>query len=136
MIRLPERTAAPSLLADLTPLLDVIFIILVFFLLTAQVPLLELPMRLPTTDAPLSAGTAQTERLQLALHADGSWLLDQQRYASLQALREGATLEPQQGLDIAVESGAGANDLLRLLSWLQGLGVTDTRLLMEQAHAE
>ena len=45
MIRLPERAPQASLLADLTPLLDVIFIVLVFFLLTANTPLLSLPMQ-------------------------------------------------------------------------------------------
>ena len=56
MIRLPATTAAQgNLLPDLTPLLDVIFIVLVFFLLTAQTPLLELPLQLPQSREALPA---------------------------------------------------------------------------------
>lgn len=131
MIRLPDPPAQSGFIADLTPLLDVIFIILVFFLLTAQSPLLQVPLQLPdSSDASIMA-TRESSRRQLALRIDGSWQLDDQPYTDWQALRSAAPLQSSDALDIAVEQGAQADDLLRLLAWLTAQGNTDTRLLME-----
>lgn len=41
-----------GLTPDLTPLLDIIFIVMVFLLLTASVRLESLEVALPTTDSP------------------------------------------------------------------------------------
>ena len=75
MIRLSQAGApSASLLPDLTPLLDVIFIVLVFFLLTAQQPLLELPLDLPKSDAALNDATlAPSERMVIMLDEQGAW---------------------------------------------------------------
>jgi len=138
MIDLPVEPGAGSLVADLTPLLDVIFIVLVFLLLTANTPLLEIPVALPDSDA--AAALAQqkdTERAALVLHADGHWQLAEKTFASwpeLQtALQQQLTPPP---LDVAVEKGAPATPLLKLLAWLNAAERSDTRLLMEQSDAE
>lgn len=133
MIRLPEPPAQSSLLADLTPLLDVIFIVLVFFLLTAQTPLLQVPLQLPDSQDASPAAADSAQRQQLALFADGAWQLAEQRYPDWPSLREAPALQTLEALDIAVERGAMADDLLRLLAWLSAQGITDTRLLMESA---
>ena len=89
MIRLPAASSSHSnLLPDLTPLLDVIFIVLVFFMLTAQTPLLELPLQLPQSQEQLPAGSAgKNERLQIQLAADGRWHLNGTPQADFSALR-------------------------------------------------
>lgn len=74
MIRLPAASSSHgNLLPDLTPLLDVIFIVLVFFMLTAQTPLLELPLQLPQNEALPAVSAGKSERLQIQLTADGHW---------------------------------------------------------------
>ncbi|MGB7385956.1 MAG: biopolymer transporter ExbD [Pseudomonas neustonica] len=138
MIDLPQEPGAGSLVADLTPLLDVIFIVLVFLLLTANTPLLEIPVALPDSDAAASvAQQKDSERAALVLHADGHWQLAEESFASwpeLQtALQKQLTSPP---LDVAVEKGAPATPLLKLLAWLNAAERSDTRLLMEQSDAE
>ncbi|SDT87050.1 ExbD/TolR family protein [Halopseudomonas salegens] len=134
MIQLPERAPASSLLADLTPLLDVIFIVLVFFLLTAQTPLLQVPLQLPSSEDSASAAPDNTiPREQLMLYADGRWQLGEREFAHWRQLRSAAPFSSATALDIAVEQGAQADDLLRLLAWLSAREITDTRLLMEFA---
>ncbi|WP_304641139.1 ExbD/TolR family protein [Pseudomonas sp.] len=131
MIRLPERAPQASLLADLTPLLDVIFIILVFSLLTANTPLLSLPMQLPSSSDQAPAAVEAGERRQLLLRADDTWQLDGRSFTSLEQLRSAAELSGADRLDIAADRDASADGLVRLLAWLASVGLTDTRLLMD-----
>ena len=138
MIQLPEKMDSGSLLADLTPLLDVIFIVLVFLLLTANTPLLEIPVALPGSDAAVEVNEGnQHERAALVLHRDGHWQLADKTFAGWPELR--AELQAQSNpppLDVAVEKGAEASPLLKLLAWLNAAERVDTRLLMERSNAE
>jgi len=131
VIRLPERAPQASLLPDLTPLLDVIFIVLVFFLLTANTPLLSLPMQLPSSSEEAPTLAEAGERRQLLLRADGTWQLDGRPFTSLEQLRDAAELSRTDRLDIAADRNASADGLVRLLAWLASVGLTDTRLLMD-----
>jgi biopolymer transport protein ExbD len=133
MIRLPQAgIPSASLLPDLTPLLDVIFIVLVFFLLTAQQPLLELPLDLPKSDAALSeVASAPAERMVIMLDEQGTWRFAGQPQANFNSLR--ASLEQQQpeAVDLALHQQAPLEKFLQLLAVLQTLGIDDTQILME-----
>ncbi len=50
MIKTPHSSNTQSLAPDLTPLLDIIFIVMVFLLLTASVKLESLEVELPSSD--------------------------------------------------------------------------------------
>jgi len=50
MIKTPHSSQTQSLAPDLTPLLDIIFIVMVFLLLTASVKLESLEVELPSSD--------------------------------------------------------------------------------------
>ena len=133
MIRLPQAgIPSASLLPDLTPLLDVIFIVLVFFLLTAQQPLLELPLDLPKSDAALSDATpALNERMVIMLDEQGSWRFAGQPQAGFNSLREALKSNPPQAVDLALHQHAPLENFLQLLALLQALGIDDTQILME-----
>ncbi len=129
-----------NLLPDLTPLLDVIFIVLVFFLLTAQTPLLQLPMHLPQSHEALQpAHDGPGERLQVQLSASGQWRLGEQALKDFAALRQAlhtayADVQPP-GLDLALDRQAPLSAFLDLMAWLQQQGIEDSRILLE-AHNE
>ncbi|SEK63824.1 Biopolymer transport protein ExbD [Atopomonas hussainii] len=139
MIRLPEAdSSGSSLLPDLTPLLDVIFIVLVFFLLTAQMPLKTLPLDLPKVpeDHP-PAANAPDERLQIALNADGQWYLDdapQSDFAALRVALDSRLTSTPPGIDLQLDRQAPLDAFLRLVSLLQDRGAHDTRILMEDGN--
>lgn len=132
MIRLPPAsTANASLLPDLTPLLDVIFIVLVFFLLTAQVPLLQRPLDLPQDQRDsASMVTSDAERQLLELDAAGRWRLDD-RPLSLSGLPEALSNVTHPALDLAIDRQAPLTAFLDLIVLLQEQQVDDIRLLME-----
>lgn len=140
MIRLPAATAAQgNLLPDLTPLLDVIFIVLVFFLLTAQTPLLELPVQLPQSREALPAASAGSgERMQIQLSAEGNWRLNGAQQADFSALRTELTVaftaDNAAGLDLALDRQAPLSAFLDLMALLQQQGIQDSRILLEANH--
>lgn len=140
MIRLPAASSAQSnLLPDLTPLLDVIFIVLVFFMLTAQTPLLELPLQLPQSQEPLPAASAgKSERLQIQLAADGRWHLNGTPQADFSALRaelkQAFAADSHASLDLALDRQAPLTAFLDLMALLQQQGIQDSRILLEAHH--
>lgn len=108
VIRLPAASSSQgNLLPDLTPLLDVIFIVLVFFLLTAQTPLLELPLQLPQSREALPTASAGSgERMQIQLSAEGNWRFNGTPQTDFSALRTEMTAAFV--ADSAARSGPGA----------------------------
>ncbi|MCJ8168110.1 ExbD/TolR family protein [Atopomonas sediminilitoris] len=140
MIRLSSQEQTSSLLPDLTPLLDVIFIVLVFFLLTAQVPLKQLPLNLPQVpENHPPAANQPGERLQIALDGQGQWYLNEQLqsdFAALQLRLDEVLAAGVPGVDLLLDRQAPLDSFLRLVSLLQDRGAHDTRILMEDGkHA-
>ncbi len=133
MIRLPQ-SAMPtaSLLPDLTPLLDVIFIVLVFFLLTAQQPLLELPLDLAKTETELNTlSQSSSERMVIRLDEQGTWRFAGQPQASFKSLRAALESHSPPAVDLALHRQAPLEKFLELLALLKTLGIDDTQILME-----
>ncbi|WP_339733249.1 biopolymer transporter ExbD [uncultured Pseudomonas sp.] len=137
MIRLPAASNSQgNLLPDLTPLLDVIFIVLVFFLLTAQTPLLELPLQLPQSREALpTASAGNGERMQLQLSAEGAWRFNGVQQANFSRLRTELTAafvaDNTVGLDLALDRQAPLSAFLDLMALLQQQGIQDSRILLE-----
>lgn len=140
MIRLPAASSSQSnLLPDLTPLLDVIFIVLVFFLLTAQTPLLELPLQLPQSREALpTANAGNSERMQIQLFAGGAWRFNGVQQADFNTLRTELTAafaaDNAAGLDLALDRQAPLSAFLDLMALLQQQGIQDSRILLEANH--
>ena len=140
MIRLPAASNSQgNLLPDLTPLLDVIFLVLVFFLLTAQTPLLELPLQLPQSREALpTASAGNGERMQLQLSAEGAWRFNGVQQANFSRLRTELTAafvaDNTVGLDLALDRQAPLTAFLDLMALLQQQGIQDSRILLEAHH--
>ena len=140
VIRLPAASNSQgNLLPDLTPLLDVIFIVLVFFLLTAQTPLLELPLQLPQSREALpTASAGNGERMQIQLSAEGAWRFNGVQQADFTRLRTELTAafvaDSTVGLDLALDRQAPLSAFLDLMALLQQQGIQDSRILLEANH--
>ncbi len=139
MIKAPSKAASPSVFPDMTALLDVIFILLVFLLLTANAVPKVLPVSLP------SKGKAQAQPLNLSDHvsinifSDASrWGLNGEEYLdwisfedAMAATVDGLSkneIEPQ--IIIAGDKQASLEKTLRLLSWLQGKDLSAAQVMM------
>jgi biopolymer transport protein ExbD len=140
VIRLPAASNSQgNLLPDLTPLLDVIFIVLVFFLLTAQTPLLELPLQLPQSREALpTASAGNGERMQIQLSAEGAWRFNGVQQADFNRLSTELTAafvaDNTVGLDLALDRQAPLSAFIDLMALLQQQGIQDSRILLEANH--
>jgi biopolymer transport protein ExbD len=135
---------------DLTALIDIVFIVVVFLLLTANSSLLSLPVDIPNTDSQIEKMVqtkqsrtislkADTPKWQLIVTGKGSddlsdkKLLNQQ-YNDWFSFKSALLLQLEQSpksLLIATEPETNAELLLQLLALINERGLSDAQILME-----
>ncbi len=133
----PQGTAPMSDI-NMTPLIDVMLVLLVIFMLTAPLMTSRLKLDLPKADTP-PAPESQTPVLALALTADGHLLLDE-KDVSREALavqaetraKSNANTEVQLRADKAVAYGKVAE----LIGLLQKAGLNRIAFVTEGGPAE
>lgn len=120
---------------DLTPMLDILFILLVFFLLTAGAVFQALDLTLPeTVTDDLRPPTAETP-LVLEIRADG-YAVDGEAMASFDILTAKLSTKidaaPEREVVIAGDKDASIQRLLRVLNHLRTEGVEAANILMKK----
>lgn len=119
-----------ALLPDLTPLLDILFILLVFFVLTAGVGAGVLHVALPEAEA----AAAPPDSVALELRRDGGYALDGRLFAHFEALqaelRARIAARPHTPLVIAADRGVAIERLVEALSWLRAEGLDSAGILI------
>ncbi|EEW09991.1 ExbD/TolR family protein [Vibrio mimicus] len=138
MIKSPTKPNDLGLTPDLTPLLDIIFIVMVFLLLTASVRLESLEVVLPTTDSPV-VNEVDKESITINLLAtEPYWAIDGKPYLDWHNFSL-ALLETVQSskrpIVIGADQGAEVQQLVKLLGFLQEHGIQATQLLTEPPHS-
>ena len=138
MIKSPAKPNDLGLTPDLTPLLDIIFIVMVFLLLTASVRLESLEVALPTTDSPV-VNDVDKESITINLLAtEPYWAIDGKPYLDWHNFSL-ALLETVQSskrpIVIGADQGAEVQQLVKLLGFLQVHGIQATQLLTEPPHS-
>ncbi|ENM5790395.1 biopolymer transporter ExbD [Vibrio mimicus] len=138
MIKSPAKPNDLGLTPDLTPLLDIIFIVMVFLLLTASVRLESLEVALPTTDSPV-VNDVDKESITINLLAtEPYWAIDGKPYLDWHNFSL-ALLETVQSskrpIVIGADQGAEVQQLVKLLGFLQEHGIQATQLLTEPPHS-
>ncbi len=119
-----ETTISTHWLPDLTPLLDVLFILLVFFILSANPVFTELEVELPrvVNDA---ATAAEVERLKVVIPPGDAagWTLAPYHYtewsAFAEAIKQRHQAAPSVPVVVEADRAASAERLLRVLALLR-----------------
>ncbi|MCE7598762.1 ExbD/TolR family protein [Vibrio fluvialis] len=124
-----------GLTPDLTPLLDIIFIVMVFLMLTAAVKLDSLDVTLPTSDSDVvTAVESQSLTINITA-AEPYWAIDGQAYLDWHnftlALLE-AHQHNQRPIVIGADKNSEVQHLVKLLAFLQENGIQATQLLTEK----
>lgn len=136
MIGLNDAESSPILGLDLTALIDIIFIILVFLLLTANTQLLSLPVDVPTESTSQLAPISQVENITVnVLASKPHWALDGVAFDNFTEF-ESAFIKQYQSQNeakviIAADKTAQVQPLMTLLALLQRQAITNTQILME-----
>ncbi|NVD08878.1 biopolymer transporter ExbD [Vibrio sp. JPW-9-11-11] len=135
MIKAPQPQSSLGLTPDLTPLLDIIFIVMVFLMLTAAVKLESLDVDLPASDSQAVTEVDQKSITVNILAEPPYWAIDGQRYIDWQnftlALLEEHSAK-QTPIVIGADKTAEVQHLVKLLGFLQQNGIQATQLLTEE----
>ncbi|MGI2039649.1 ExbD/TolR family protein [Shewanella frigidimarina] len=131
-----DASAQASVGIDLTPLIDIIFIVLVFLLLTANTQLLTLPVDVPTEADSALMGLSQQQHISInILTAAPHWALDSQPFADFDqfeaAFIQAYTDSPAVNVVVAADKNAPVQPLMTVLALLQRQQITNTQILME-----
>lgn len=130
------RRTSPEPRVEMTPLIDVVFLLLTFFvfsmalLVRAEVLDLKLPQ--------ITGGEAPSEVVTVALDGEGALFVDGEE-ATLDDLarRAGDRLQEREGsvLVIAVDEAADSGALIRVMNRLQAAGLSDFGIIGRPAEA-
>ncbi|HCG8198650.1 TPA: ExbD/TolR family protein [Vibrio parahaemolyticus] len=136
MIKVPQDNNRNGLTPDLTPLLDIIFIVMVFLMLTAAVKLDSLDVALPSTDSQAVAEVDKQSITVNILKDEPYWAINGQTYIDWENFTL-ALLEESKSTDkpivIGAEKTANIQSLVQLLGFLQENGIQATQLLTAES---
>ncbi|UZE96353.1 ExbD/TolR family protein [Alkalimarinus alittae] len=121
---------------ELAPLIDIIFMVVVFLLITANTPLLTLPIDVPSTDKDATLNVATQTELTITITADQPyWHMDKQAFSEWGDFKRAllmSTQNKQQRLTIAADKTAPTEPLLKLLSLLDQHKIANAQIIMQQ----
>ncbi|MBY6210268.1 ExbD/TolR family protein [Microbulbifer agarilyticus] len=139
MIRVsPENSrqfSMANLAPDLTPLLDIIFIVLVFLLLTANMRLASLPMDLPASEHAAAAMPAHPLTISLSNDGPELWGIDGEGFRTQAEFERSLMIllaaEPDRSVALASDRNVPVQRMLDLFALLQKQGVEVAEIALQ-----
>lgn len=122
---------------DLTPLLDLIFIVMVFLLLTTNVRVDTMEINIPQTEQSQTLVEVDTPIVVIKLFsASNRWGLNEQIFNQwpqfTDALLTQINENPTKSLVVAADKNANVESMMRLLAFLQNNNIEATNIVMEE----
>ncbi|OBT15511.1 biopolymer transporter ExbD [Vibrio sp. UCD-FRSSP16_10] len=123
---------------DLTPLLDIIFIVMVFLLLTANITIKTMDVAIPQTDdgQVLNAQDKAVITVNI-MTTEPKWAIDGESFADwsafTHALLSKVTTSPEHDLILSPDKSADVESMLKVLAWLQTNEINATNIVMEES---
>jgi biopolymer transport protein TolR len=124
-----ERSPGARPMADIvmTPLIDVMLVLLVVFIVTAPLLASRLQLDLPKAEAAATAPAAPAAQLRLALDAQGRLFLDEQPItpaALREAARAAAASDAETEVLLRADREVAYGEVAELIALLQGAGLS------------
>jgi len=136
VIRSQPKNESESVQVDLTPLLDIIFIVMVFLMLSANIKLQSLEVDLPTTDTSAMQVVDNKAVTINILAAEPRWAIDGETLSDWTAFQEQLIKMVQEKPDtewiIAADKTSDVQYMVKLLGFLQQHNIQATQLLIEE----
>lgn len=130
----PRAQILRDLAPDLTPMLDILFILLVFFMLTAGAVFHSLDLNLPSSVSEELVLINEPKHIMLEIREnvyalDGRTIEDFSAFRS--AVSKAITAKPEHELIVAGDRRVAIEKLLKVLTYLQSQGVESANILMQ-----
>lgn len=138
MITISRYDSEEDLQPDLTPLLDIIFIVMVFLLLTASIKLHSLEVQLPTSEPQESAAVSDNALTINILSEAPYWAIQGEPLADWPSFTHALLIavkdKPQPEIVIASDKTAHIQHMVQLFAFLQAHNIQTTQILIEQEN--
>ena len=137
MIQSRNDKSSIAMTPDLTPLLDIIFIVMVFLLLTANISIKTLTLDIPSTDQVevLESPTSQVIALSL-LVGEPSWAIEETTYSNWESFANALLALhkkfPERAVVIASDKKVSVERMLQLLAFMQQNQINATNIMMDE----
>lgn len=136
-----QRRRAPEMSVDLTPLIDVVFLLLIFFMVTTTfVQEGRLSLELPEADAEPAAQPPEPVQVLVARSGDyvvnGRALADQEIGTLQDALTDAVADDVEQPLLITSDADAPLQAVVRVMDAAARLGLERVRIATQAPGAE
>lgn len=139
MIRIHREEGKTNVLTDLavdlTPMIDILFILLVFFLLTAGTTLRALDLELPKNVTEDLQPVDAPKHVLLQIKQDG-FKINNQEFVDFNALRAALPdvirAHPEHELIIASDRRVDVDRLMKVLTHMQSMGISAANILLNR----
>ncbi|WP_281543936.1 biopolymer transporter ExbD [Grimontia sp. SpTr1] len=137
MIRSQPESESTSFTPDLTPLLDIIFIVMVFLLLTANIQIKTMDIAIPQTNDSEVLESPNREVIAInVLSGEPSWALQGEPLHDWETfttqLLEAIQQAPDKPVVIAADKQANVESMLKVLAFMQNNNINATNIVMEE----
>lgn len=137
MIIRHKKTVAESSF-ELTPLIDIIFIVIVFLLMTSNANLLLLPVKTPTTEEQVLQPQKTNKALTVTLKDKAPyWAVDDHTFDHWQSLKKELSYQlttNNHKIIVATDKSVPVENLLKLMAFLNKKNITDINIIMENTN--
>ncbi|SFX08509.1 ExbD/TolR family protein [Marinospirillum alkaliphilum] len=127
-----RRQAPEAVQINMTPLIDVVFLLLIFFMVTTSFAERQLSLQLPPAETATVQRDPVSQLQVLTLYADGRLLLDEQELQDVAALENAlqALLQDNPELDLVIRAEADAShrQVVAALDLARRLGIERVRI--------
>lgn len=137
MIEIPKSKRgdiAADLMPDFTPLLDVMFMLMVFFMLTANAVPYALDVALPEDVEQVAQAVDNPNRVSVTLLPDDNgWRVNDQHYEDVTAFKEAVLEHTQDSQDIIIigDKTVSMQNLLDVMVFLRKHNIEAADIVME-----
>ncbi len=131
----PHEGTLRDLAPDLTPMIDILFILLVFFMLTAGIFSQSLELNLPKSTSDSLSNIENTKNITIEV-TNSEYQIDGKKFANLDELKTAITLlkqsNPTHSFIIAGDKNLKIERLLNILTFMQSQGIEAANILMQK----
>lgn len=137
MIKAPDDSRgsiAGDLMPDLTPLLDVMFMLIVFFLLTANAVPYALDVNLPEDSEAVSQAVEDPDMLSVTLLSDdGGWKINDTLYKTESAFKKALQSKAKENKKVIIvgDKEASMQKLMSVLAFLRKHNIEAADIVMQ-----
>jgi biopolymer transport protein ExbD len=124
-----------EVLWDVTPMIDVAFVLLLFFILTANVTQHIYAVKLPESDPSFAQNSVKKDLIKVTIFEDGTFAFDKIKYKNTQSLKnkilEVFKSNPDAKFMVVPDKKSNSGTLITLLTFFEGNNITNVDILVE-----